>query len=100
VFPVLIESCDAPVELGSLRVGHGYVLIFKALPEVLDQVEPLARREPSQLGREITHVLQDGERKRVRQFAFRPARKAPHPGRHRLGTSDTIKSECPDGFVG
>src|SRR5207302_707036 len=36
VFAVLIETCDAPVELGSLRVGHGYVLIFKALPEVLD----------------------------------------------------------------
>jgi hypothetical protein len=69
VFSVLIETCDAPVELGSLRLGHGYVLIFKALPEVLDQIEPLARREPSQLGRKITHVVQNGERKRVRQFA-------------------------------
>jgi len=47
VFPVLIKTRDAPVELGSLRLGHGYVLIFKALPEVLDQIEPLARRQPS-----------------------------------------------------
>jgi hypothetical protein len=69
VFSVLIETCDAPVELRSLRVGHGYVLIFEALPEVLDQIEPLARREPSQLRRKITHVVQNGERKRVRQFA-------------------------------
>jgi len=92
VFPVLIEICDAPVELGSLRVGHGYVLIFKALPEVLDQIEPLARREPSQRWREIIHVVQHGERKRVRQFAFRPARRAPHPGRHHRGTPGAIKS--------
>ncbi len=57
MFSVLIETRDASVELGSLRVGHGYVLVFKALPEVLDQIEPLARREPSQLGREITHAV-------------------------------------------
>ena len=69
MFSVLIETGDAPVELGSLRVRHGYVLIFKAFPEVLDQIEPLARREPSQLRREISHVVQNGERKRVRQFA-------------------------------
>ncbi len=80
VFSILIETCDAPVELGSLRVGHGYVLIFKALPEVLDQIEALARREPSQLGREISHVVQNGERKRVRQFAS-PRRAPARPSR-------------------
>jgi len=69
VFSVLIETCDAPVELGSLRVRHGYVLVFKALPEALDQIEPLARRESSQLGRKIAHVVQNGARERVRQFA-------------------------------
>ena len=66
--------CEPSIELGSLRVGHGYVLIFKALPEVLDQIEPLARREPSQLGREIAHVLQDGERgSSIRLNSVQPA---------------------------
>ncbi|TMJ61047.1 MAG: alpha/beta fold hydrolase [Alphaproteobacteria bacterium] len=55
-------------------------------------MEPLARREPSQRWREIIHVVQHGERKRVRQFAFRPARRAPHPGRHHRGTPGAIKS--------
>lgn len=50
VFPILIETCDALVELGSLGVCHRYVLVVQTLPESLDQVEPLARREPSQLG--------------------------------------------------
>jgi hypothetical protein len=50
VFPILVETCDAFVELGSLGVYHRYVLVVQTLPERLDQLEPLARREPSELG--------------------------------------------------
>jgi hypothetical protein len=67
VFPILIETCDTLVELGALGVCHGNVLVVQTLPEKLDQVEPLARREPSQLGCEITHAAQDGERKSAGQ---------------------------------
>jgi hypothetical protein len=49
LFSVLIETSDPPVEFGSLGIGHRYVLVVEALPEGLDQIEPLARREPSQL---------------------------------------------------
>ena len=78
-FSVLIETCD----VARLAARRSRVCPYlKALPEVLDQIEPLARREPSQLGREITHVVQNGERKRVGQFASprqapaRPLRRA------------------------
>ena len=41
VFSVLIETGDPPVELGSLGIGDGYVLVLEALPKGLDQLEPL-----------------------------------------------------------
>jgi hypothetical protein len=47
VFPILIETCDALIELGSLGVCHRYILVVQTFPERLDQVEPLARRELS-----------------------------------------------------
>jgi hypothetical protein len=72
VFPILIETCDALVELGSLGVCHRYVLVLQTLPERPDQVEPLARREPSQLGCQISHTAQGGDRKSPCQLGFRP----------------------------
>jgi hypothetical protein len=45
--PILIETCDALVALGSLGVCHRYILVVQTLPERLDQVGPLARRELS-----------------------------------------------------
>jgi len=45
-----IKTCNASVELGALGICHGNVIVVQALPEGLDQIEPLARREPSQLG--------------------------------------------------
>ena len=49
--PVPIETRDPPIEFGPLGIGHGYVLVFQALPKGRDQIEPLTRREPGQLGR-------------------------------------------------
>ena len=50
LFPVLIETGNASVELGALGACHGNVLLVQALPDRLDQIEPLTRREPGQLG--------------------------------------------------
>jgi hypothetical protein len=38
VFAVLIETYDPPVQLGSMGIGHGNVLVVEALPKGLDQV--------------------------------------------------------------
>jgi hypothetical protein len=73
LFPVLFEPGDPPVEFGSLSLGHRNVSVVEALPKGLDQIEPLARREPGQFGCQITHGVQDGERKNARQLAFRLA---------------------------
>jgi hypothetical protein len=50
LFSVGIKTCNASVELGALGICHGNVIVVQALPEGLDQIEPLARRAPSQLG--------------------------------------------------
>jgi hypothetical protein len=50
-FSVLIEAYDPPVEFGSVGIGHRDILVVEALPERLDQVEPLARRKPSEFRR-------------------------------------------------
>lgn len=56
VFPVSVETGDPPVELGSLGVGNRYVLVVEALPQGLDQIEPLAWREVGELRCQISHM--------------------------------------------
>ena len=50
LFPVLLKPGDPPVEFGSLGLGHRNVFVIEALPKSLDQIQPLARREPRQFG--------------------------------------------------
>jgi hypothetical protein len=48
--PILIETHDPSVEFSPLGIGQRHILLVATVPEWLDQIEPLARRKPGELG--------------------------------------------------